>query len=66
MMENTRGEERRNGTPDYSARGRDKRQAPTGFEGMNYEQKRRPYGEGNDTDKDPGDRSPDFNERANA
>ncbi|HVG17258.1 MAG TPA: hypothetical protein VM935_19960 [Chitinophagaceae bacterium] len=65
-MENSRGEERRNGQPDYSARGRDKGQAPTGFEGMNFEQRRRPYGEGKNTDKDSGDRSREFNERENS
>ena len=49
-MENLRGEESRKGSPERSAWGREKRQAPAGFEGMNYEQKRRPYGEEKDRD----------------
>jgi hypothetical protein len=53
IMENMRGEEGRKGQPhNNSAGGRGKTQAPTGFEGMNYEQKRKPYKEGNVSDKD--------------
>jgi hypothetical protein len=66
-MENIRGEESRNGHPEYSARGRDKGQAPTGFEGMNFEQKRRPYGESQNNDNTTGERGRDlFNDRENS
>jgi hypothetical protein len=43
-MDNVRGEESRKGQPYNNAAGnRDRAQPPAGFEGMNYEQKRRPY-----------------------
>ena len=45
-MDNTRGQEGRKGQPHNTAGGRSRNQPPTGFEGMNYEQKRRPYLEG--------------------
>jgi hypothetical protein len=65
-MENVRGEESRNGYPDHSGRGHEKRQAPVGFEGMNFEQKRKPYGEGHQTSNDPGERGRElFNDREN-
>ena len=45
-MDNTRAPESRKGEPhNYAAGGRDRTQPPTDFEGMNYEQKRRPYRE---------------------
>lgn len=45
-MENTRRGEGRKGQPHNNSSGDRKNQAPMGFEGMNYEQKRKPYGEG--------------------
>jgi hypothetical protein len=45
-MENTRLGGGRKGQPHNNNSGDKKNQAPVGFEGMNYEQKRKPYGEG--------------------
>jgi hypothetical protein len=45
-MESMRREDGRKGQPHNSTGGR-KDQPLMGFEGMNYEQKRKPYGEGN-------------------
>lgn len=54
-MDNMRGQESRKGQPHNNATGsRDRNQPPTGFEGMNYEQKRRPYINGQDDDKNNG------------
>jgi hypothetical protein len=44
-MELTRRGNGRKGQP-HNNTGNKKDQAPLGFEGMNYEQKRKPYGEG--------------------
>ena len=38
-------DERRKGEPHNNSTGGRKQQPPAGFEGMNYEQKRRPYNE---------------------
>ena len=46
-MENTSREDERKGQPHNNNSGDKKNQAPVGFEGMNYEQKRKPYGEKN-------------------
>ena len=54
-MENMRRGESRKGQPQ-NIPGRpakkDNAQAPNGFEGMNYEQKRKPYNETDRSDKD--------------
>jgi hypothetical protein len=50
-MENTRRGDGRKGQPHNNNSGDRKNQAPMGFEGMNYEQKRKPYGEGNEKNK---------------
>lgn len=44
-MESMREQEGREGQRSHSARERNRTQPPSGFEGMNYEQKRRPYKE---------------------
>lgn len=44
-MENMWRDEGRRGQPQNSSTRRGKGQPPTGFEGMNFEQKRRPYRE---------------------
>ena len=49
-MENTRRGDGRKGQPHNNSGDR-KNQAPMGFEGMNYEQKRKPYGEGSEKNK---------------
>ena len=59
IMDNARGHEGRKGQPHNNAAGGIERtQAPTGFEGMNYEQKRRPYRDGKrseqEENEDPG------------
>ncbi len=46
-MDSRRGEERKGRPHNISAGSRGKSQAALGFEGMNYEQKRKPYKEGN-------------------
>lgn len=51
-MENSRRGESRKGRPHNNTGGKNKNEAPLGFEGMNYEQKRKPYREGNELDKD--------------
>jgi len=58
-MENLRRGEGRKGQPHNNpSGGKNEEQAPTGFEGMNYEQKRKPYRKGESEDKnekkDPG------------
>jgi hypothetical protein len=58
-MENLRRGEGRKGQPHNNPSGeKNEEQAPTGFEGMNYEQKRNPYRKGESEDKnekkDPG------------
>ena len=45
-MENTRRGDGRKGQPHNNNSGDRKNQPPMGFEGMNYEQKRKPYGGG--------------------
>ena len=50
-MENTRRGDGRKGQPHNNNSGDRKNQAPVGFEGMNYEQKRKPYGEGSEKNK---------------
>ena len=51
-MDNMRGQESREGQPHNSAAGgRNRSQPPTGFEGMNYEQKRKPYMDGKNGQK---------------
>ena len=45
-------DEGRKGQPHNNSTG-SKDQAPLGFEGMNYEQKRKPYYEGERNEKDP-------------
>ena len=50
-MENTRRGDGRKGQPHNNNSGDRKNQAPMGFEGMNYEQKRKPYGEGSEKNK---------------
>ena len=50
-MENIgRTEGRKGQRHDYNENSR-KEQAPMGFEGMNYEQKRKPYSEANNSEK---------------
>ena len=44
-MDNTWRDERRKGEPHNNSGGGRQQQPPAGFEGMNYEQKRRPYNE---------------------
>lgn len=57
-MDNMRGDERRKGQPhNNAAGGRDRNQPPTGFEGMNYEQKRKPYLEGKNDNKNNSENS---------
>ncbi len=52
-MDNMRGQEGRKGQPhNNAAGGKERNQPPTGFEGMNYEQKRRPYVDGKNGTKD--------------
>jgi hypothetical protein len=52
-MENLRRGEGRKGQPHNNLSGeKNDRQAPSGFEGMNYEQKRKPYRKGESEDKD--------------
>jgi hypothetical protein len=66
-MENTRRGDGRKGQP-HNNTGNRKDQPLLGFEGMNYEQKRKPYGEGNekvrntnpDRDSNPGKRRDDL------
>ena len=48
IMDNLRRGENRKGQPHNNRAGKNREQAPVGFEGMNYEQKRRPY---NETDR---------------
>jgi hypothetical protein len=51
-MEILRRDEGRKGQPHNDPSGKKKdRQAPNGFEGMNYEQKRKPYRKGESEDK---------------
>jgi len=51
-MDNLRRGENRKGQPHNNRAGKNREQAPVGFEGMNYEQKRKPYREGNELEKD--------------
>lgn len=52
-MDNVRGQEGRKSQPHNNAAGGvDRTQAPTGFEGMNYEQKRRPYHDAKSSEKE--------------
>lgn len=67
-MDNARRQDGRNGQPHNSvAGGNERNQALTGFEGMNYEQKRKPYRDGESTAKDenrnPGNNSLSGNNR---
>jgi hypothetical protein len=51
-MEISRRDEERKGQPHNDPSGEKKdRQAPNGFEGMNYEQKRKPYSKSESEDK---------------
>ncbi len=50
-MDNGRGEERKGRPHNNSAGRRNRTQAALGFEGMNYEQKRKPYIEENSDTK---------------
>lgn len=54
-MEKMRDEENRGGQPhNNSASGRGRNEAPLGFEGMNFEQKRKPYRSATQSNKDAG------------
>ena len=55
-------DEGRKGQPHNNSTG-GKDQPPSGFEGMNYEQKRRPYYEGEKNDKDLDSNNGDHNSR---
>jgi hypothetical protein len=50
-MENLGRGEGRKGQPHNNRTAKNRDQAPMGFEGMNYEQKRKPYGEDNSLEK---------------
>lgn len=47
MMENSGRGASRNGVPHNNSTGGKKTEAPNGFEGMNFETKRRPYSNSN-------------------
>ena len=52
-MENMNRGESRKGQPNDNLPGRKtKKQPPNGFEGMNYEQKRKPYNDGDGSERD--------------
>ena len=51
-MDNMWRDESRKGRPHNNSTGSNKDQPPVGFEGMNYEQKRRPYRENEKDEKE--------------
>jgi hypothetical protein len=52
-MENMNRGESRTGQPHDNLKARkNKKQPPNGFEGMNYEQKRKPYNDGDGSERD--------------
>ena len=51
MEKRGRGEGRKGQPRNNNNGGTNRDQAPMGFEGMNYEQKRKPYGEGSEKER---------------